>query len=65
MMFTYTVLAAPFFWFTFESRTIEILLKVLAVMIFPLILYIFRFYEPIEIKTFRGFVNKYIFRIKV
>ncbi len=65
MLFTYTILAVPFFYFNFDNRLMEIILKVIAVIIFPLILYVFRFYEPIEIKTFKGFINKYIFRIKV
>ncbi len=65
MMFTYAVLAVPFFWFSFDNRTVEIILKIMAVIIFPFILYIFRFYEPVEIKAFRGFINKYLFRIKV
>lgn len=65
MIITYSVLAAPFFYFNFDNRLIEIILKVIAVIIFPLILYLFRFYEPIEIKSFKGFINKYLFRIKV
>lgn len=65
MIFTYVILAAPFFYFNFPNRTLEILLKVFAIILFPLILYIFRFYEPIEVKAFKGFINKYIFRIKV
>jgi len=65
MLFVYAALAVPFFYFSFENRILEIVLKILAVIIFPFILYVFRFYEPIEIRSFRGFINKYFFRIKV
>ena len=65
MLFVYAALAVPFFYFSFDSRILEIVLKILAVIIFPFILYVFRFYEPIEIRSFRGFINKYFFRIKV
>ena len=65
MLIVYIVLAAPFFYFTFENRIIEIALKFAAVLVFPFILYIFRFYEPIEVRSFKGFINKYLFRVKV
>lgn len=65
MLLTYTLLTVPFFVFNFENRLLEIILKISAVIIFPFILYILKFYEPVEIKTFKGFVNKYIIRIKV
>ncbi|MEO8513195.1 MAG: oligosaccharide flippase family protein [Ignavibacteria bacterium] len=63
MILTYTALAVPFFYFNFGNRLIEILLKVIAVILFPLILYLFRFYEPLEIKSIKGFINKYIIKI--
>ncbi len=65
MIFFYAALAAPFFYFDFTSRILEIILKIAAVISYPFILYIFRFYEPIEIRSFKGFINKYLFRIKV
>lgn len=64
MLIVYTAVVLPFFYFNFGSRLIEILLKLLALVLFPFVLYILRFYEPIEIKSVKGFVNKYIFRVK-
>ncbi len=65
MILVYAALAAPFFYFDFTSRILELVLKSLAVLAYPLVLYVFKFYEPVEIKAFRGFINKYLFRIKV
>lgn len=64
MLLCYAALAAPFFYFSFDNRVLEIALKAIAVILYPFILYIFRFYEPIEIKSFKGFINKYLFRVK-
>ncbi|MCX7878508.1 MAG: oligosaccharide flippase family protein [Ignavibacteria bacterium] len=63
MVFTYLLLVTPFFIFRFESRMIEILLKFLALGLFPVILFLLKFYEEIEIKAFIGFVKKYSSKI--
>ena len=60
----YIVVVFPFFYINFENRLIEILLKIFAIIIFPFMLYILKFYEPVEIRSIRGFINKYIFRLK-
>lgn len=65
MIFVYAALVAPFFYFDFTNRLLEIALKSAAVLTYPLILYVFRFYEPVEVRAFKGFINKYLFRIKV
>jgi len=62
MTICYFILTVPFFYFHFENRTIEILLKILAALLFPLLLFAFNFYEPIEILRVKGFINKYIFK---
>ncbi len=64
LLIVYTLMVLPFFCFSFTNRLLEILLKILALILFPFILYIFRFYEPVEIRSVKGFVNKYIFRLK-
>ena len=52
----------PFFYFTIQPLYLQILLKLFALVIFPLILYPFGFYEKIEIESIKGFLNKYLFR---
>lgn len=64
IVFCYLILVTPFFYFNFENRTIEIILKFLACGIFPFILYLMNFYEPIEIAGVKGFLNKYLFNRK-
>ncbi|MCI0449604.1 MAG: oligosaccharide flippase family protein [Chlorobi bacterium] len=65
MIFAYALIVFPFFYFNFEDRLIEIILKVIALAVFPFLLYILKFYEPIEIKSMKGFINKHLFKIKV
>ncbi len=60
----YFIVVTPFFYFDFANRTLEILLKIIACVIFPFILYLMRFYEPIELASIRGFANKYLLRRK-
>lgn len=62
LLAVYIVLVFPFFYFSFESRLFEFILKGFAILTFPFILYILRFYEPIEIQAIRGFINKYFLR---
>ncbi len=63
MVISYSVLVLPFFYFSFSNRFLEIILKVIAVILYPLILYVFRFYELREIRSIKGFINKYILKI--
>jgi O-antigen/teichoic acid export membrane protein len=60
MLVSYSLLVFPFFYINFESRVIEILLKIVAAGIFPFLLYILNFYEKIEIQRIKGFLNKYL-----
>jgi len=62
MTFCAVVVIFPFFYFDIESRTIQILLKLVSLAIYPLLLYVFKFYEPIEIERIKGFVNKYLIK---
>jgi O-antigen/teichoic acid export membrane protein len=64
LLIVYTAVVLPFFYFTFSSRVTEIILKFAALLLFPFILYLFRFYEAVEIKSIKGFINKYVFRLK-
>ena len=60
----YFLVVTPFFYFNFENRTLEISLKIIACVIFPFLLYLLRFYEPIELLSIKGFANKYFFKRK-
>lgn len=64
MVLCYFIVVAPFFYFNFENRIIEIVLKIIAVAVYPIILYTLKFYEPIEIKSIKGFINKYFLKFK-
>lgn len=63
VIFCYIVIVFCFFYFDFGNRLLEILLKILAVIAYPFILYLLKFYEPVEIKSIKGFINKYILRL--
>lgn len=41
---------------------LDVILKSLMIFLFVFILYIFRFFEPIEIERIKGFFNKYLFK---
>ena len=60
MILLYFLLVAPFFLLNFENRIIEIALKFAAVGLYPVLLYIFRFFEPIEVTSIKGFFRKYL-----
>lgn len=62
MTITSLMLIVPFFIFDIKPIYFQIILKVLAISIFPFILYFLNFYEPIEIIRIKGFFSKY-FRI--
>lgn len=64
MLLFYTILVFPFFFFDINSRLLEIALKIAAVFIFPVFLLITRSFEQAEINAVKGFINKYIFKIK-
>jgi O-antigen/teichoic acid export membrane protein len=62
MMLIYSAGIIPFFTMTINNRIIELLLKGMVFLFFPFILYIFRFYEPIEIQYIKGFIIKYLLK---
>lgn len=61
MVIVYAVLVFPFFYFQmFDFTILNVLLKIVAFILFPVILYILGFYEPIELERVNGFINKYL-----
>lgn len=62
MIFFYTLLVFPFFYFDFNSRLLEIVLKIAAVFLFPILLLITRSFEQVEINAVKGFINKYFIK---
>lgn len=58
----YVLLVFPFFFFNFENPAVEFLLKLLAIILFPLLLIPLGFYEAIEKERIRGLFNKYFRR---
>lgn len=62
MLVIYFALTIPFFYFNFGNRVLEITLKLIAVIMFPIILFLIRFYEPVEISSAKGFFNKYLLK---
>lgn len=65
MVLFYIILVFPFFFFDIDSRFLEIALKIAAVFLFPVFLLITRSFEQAEINAVKGFINKYIFKIKI
>jgi O-antigen/teichoic acid export membrane protein len=61
----YLLFTIPFFYFNFENRILEIILKLFAIVSFPVLLYFTNFFEQIEKIRIKGFINKYLFKIKV
>lgn len=47
-----------------ESFIIDLTVKISIILIFPLTLYSLKFFEEIEIVRIKGFINKYIYKIK-
>ncbi len=47
---------------SFNTLYLEAAFKLLLIFLFILILYIFKFFEPVEIERIRGFFNKYLFK---
>ena len=56
------LLVFPFFYFQINSNLLQIILKLIAIGLFPFILLPFGFYEPIEIESIKGFINKYFIK---
>lgn len=59
MTFWAVIVIFPFFYFSAETRLAQIILKLIAVFIYPFLLYLFKFYEPVEILSIKGFISKY------
>jgi O-antigen/teichoic acid export membrane protein len=54
------LLVLPFYLLKIDDLLISISLRILAIILFPFILYYLHFYESIEINTIKKFINKYI-----
>lgn len=59
MVFTGAVLSFSCFLLNKLGLFPRLILKTLFLFSFPFILYIFRFYEPVELKSIRGFITKW------
>lgn len=59
-MTTGIALVIPFYLFNIENLLLSITLKIAAMILFPIILYLFHFYEEIEILTVKQFARKLI-----
>lgn len=57
------IIMFPFFNFSYQSSLIIIFVKIAAFLLFPVLLYFFKFYEPIEIKTLKNIFRKLTSRI--
>lgn len=64
MCVVYTALVFPFFGFVISGFFLTLTLKVTAVLIFPVLLYLLNFYEEIELERINGFFYRY-FRINL
>ncbi len=64
MLLTASALTAPFYLFDMKNNIAEIALKTIAFGAFPFILYIFRFYEEIEVASIKGFFLKYYRKLR-
>jgi O-antigen/teichoic acid export membrane protein len=54
------ILVLPFYLMKLDNIIISIVLRIIAIIIYPLILYYLHFYENIEIETIKKFIYKYI-----
>ncbi len=64
MLVCYLVLVFPFFYFEISNLVLQLIMKFTAVLLFPLLLYVFKFFEEVEVKNIKGFVNKYLIKLK-
>lgn len=53
------ILVAPFYIFNISNLLLSIALKCIAIILFPIILYLFRFYEQIEIQSVKQYIRKF------
>lgn len=54
------VLVVPFYVLNIENLLLSVTLKLIAIILFPIILYIFNFYEEIEILSVKQYIRKFI-----
>jgi hypothetical protein len=64
-LITGIILTIPFYIIKIDNIALSICLKILAVILYPIILYLSRFFERIEIDTIHRFVNKYVHLSKI
>jgi O-antigen/teichoic acid export membrane protein len=50
----------PFHYIDIDSKPLLITLKLIALCMFPIFLYVFKFYEPIELTTLKNYLRKYL-----
>jgi O-antigen/teichoic acid export membrane protein len=63
IVIVFAAIVFPFYYFNLNEFTIlNFSLKLISVILFPLILYFFKFYEPQEVESIKGFVNKYFLK---
>lgn len=65
MSFLYIVLTAPFYFLNIKPLALDIILRIIVVMSYPFILYVFKFYEKIELQTIKKLFNNYIQKKKI
>lgn len=57
------IILFPFFYFSYQTTLLTILIKIIALLLYPLVLYLFKFYEPIEIETVKNISKKLFLKI--
>ena len=63
IVIVFAAIVFPFYYFNLNEFTIlNFSLKLISVILFPFILYLFKFYEPQEVESIKGFVNKYFLK---
>ncbi len=61
MVGVYIILIFPFFYFQMNDLSfMNVILKLAALISFPVILYFLNFYESVEVENLKGFFNKYL-----
>jgi len=63
LSFIFLINAYLSFQFQQENIYLDVIIKLLLIFLSILILYVFRFFEPVEKESIKGFFNKYLFRI--
>jgi O-antigen/teichoic acid export membrane protein len=59
---SYMIFTLITIYLTPEDFLFSVILKFVLLITFPFLLYIFKFYEPIEIERIKGFINKYFLK---